>query len=268
MYTERDELIRDVERIIEKVLPTHTRDGQTIVEFQEFNEDGDTVLAAINEAPRPAITMFLAVTGLSTGDVENTLGFSSTYDIADRGTGLSHKDDRAQKLAPYLTERLTVNLNAESVIQETTLRWTVDHRRHYRKDFEAEVQTFMKNNGIPLLPDTEVQGSPDIAVPENNDEMAIVGEIRSSNKQDLGTRVREFQSEVRDLASLHPDAKIVIVMEFPEEIPEERYNSIKTDFQENVGEHLTAIYTENELAELVVDCQSWSPQLQKPIQAY
>jgi len=268
MYADREELIHDVQRIIDKVLPTYTRDEQTIIEFTAFDESGDTVLAAINEAARPAITMFLAVTGLSTNDVETTLDFSSTFDIADRGSGIPHKDDRAQRLAPYLTDRLTTDLHAETVIQQTTLRWTVDHRRHYRKDFEKEVQTHLQDKGIPLLPDTEVAGAPDIAVPENNDKMAVVGEIRSSNKQDLGTRVREFKSEIRHLAELHPDAKIVIVIEFAEEIPTERYESMKQDFEDSVGEQLSGIYSGTDIAKLAVDCQRWSPQLQKPIQSY
>lgn len=267
LYEDREQLIRGVERIIEKVLPTHSREGHTTVEFSEIT-DGDPILAAINEAPRPAITMFLAVTGLSTSDVETELDFTSTYDIADRGRDLPHKDPRAKKLAPYFAERLTVDLNAETVIQQTTYRWTLDHRRHYRKSFEADVQTFLESHGIPLLPDTEVAGSPDIAVPHNNDDMAIVGEIRSSNKQDLGTRIREFHSEVRDLASMHPDAKIVIVLDFAEDISEDRYQDIKNGFWDAVGDDLTAIYTQDELDELVVDCQRWAPQLQRPIQSY
>ncbi len=267
LYEDRELLLRDVKRIIEKVLPTVTENGRTTVKFSEI-EDGDTVLAAINEAPRPAITMFLAITGLSTSAVERDLDFTSTYDIADRGSELPHKDHRAKKLAPYLVERLTVDLLDESVIQQTIYRWTLDHRRHYRKDFEDEVQTYIEKRGIPLLPDTEVDGSPDIAVPKNNDDMAIVGEIRSSNKQDLGTRVREFHSEVRDLAALHPNAKIVIVIDFAEEIPEERYERIKDEFWEEVGDDLTAIYTQDELSELAVDCQTWAPQLQQPIQSY
>jgi len=267
MYEDREVLLTSVNRIIEKVLPTYTRDGRTVVEFTSIT-DGDPILAAINEAPRPAITMFLAVTGLSTSQVESELEFHSTYDIADRGSELPHKDYRAKRLAPYLATRLTDDLLAETVRQQTVYRWTVDHRRHYRKDFEGEVQKYLERRGIPLLPDTEVKGAPDIAVPKNNDEMAIVGEIRSSNKQDLGTRVREFHSEVRDLASMHPDAKIVIVMEFPEEISDERYQEIVDGFWAEVGDDLTAIYTADELSELAVDCQRWAPQLQPPIQSY
>lgn len=267
MYADREDLIHDVNRIIEKVLPTYTRDGREVVEFTAIT-DGDPVLAAINEAPRPALTMFLAVTGVSTSDVESALQFNNTYDIADTGSGLPHKDDRAKKLAPYLAARLTEDLMAETVIQQTTYRWTLDHRRHYRKNFEDEVQAQLRNNGVPLLPDTDVAGSPDIAIPRNNDEMAVVGEIRSSNKQDLGTRIREFQSEVRDLAALHPNAKIVIVLEFAEDIPEARYDRIKEDFWDTVGDNLTGLYTQDEIDELVVNCQHWTPNVQKPIQAY
>lgn len=267
MYEDREPLIEGVERIIEKVLPTQTRDGLTIVKFTSI-DDGDPILAAINEAPRPAITMFLAVTGLSTADVETALDFSSTYDIADRGSSLPHKDPRAKKLASYLVDRLEMDLTAETVIQQTTYRWTLDHRRHYRKDFEETVQKHLENNGIPLLPDTEVKGSPDIAVPNNSDDMAIVGEIRSSNKQDWGARVLEFQSEVRSLALEHPEAKIVIVMDFAEEIDESRYEGMKQDLWDAVGENLDGLYSQDELDELVVDCQRWASQLQQPIQAY
>lgn len=267
MYTDRDDVITGVHRVIDKVLPTHTRNGETVIEFTAIT-DGDPILAAINEAPRPALTMFLAVTGLSTNRLETELNFTSLYDIADRGDDLPHKDPRAQKIAPYIADRLTMDLMEETVVQQTTYRWTIDHRRHYRKDFEEQVRTHLINNGVPLLPDTEVRGAPDIAVPKNNDEMDVVGEIRSSNKQDLGTRVREFHSEVRDLAKQHPDAEIVIVLEFPEEITEERYERIKNGFWDAVGEHLTAIYTHTELHELTVDCQRWASQLQQPIQSY
>lgn len=267
MYAERELLIDDVQNIIDRVLPTYSRDGYTTVEFSTI-EDGDLILAAINEAPRPAITMFLAVTGISTTDLQEKFGFSNTYDIADRGDELPHKDFRAQKIAPYLAELLTEDLLADSVIEQTAYRWTVDHRRHHRKDFEAEVQSHLEQNGIPLLPDTQVEGAPDIAVPNNNDTMDVVGEIRSSNKQDWGTRLREFQSEVRDLASAHPNAEIVIVMEFAEEITDERHAEMNAELWEAVGDDLTALYTKDDLDELVVDCQRWASQLQQPIQAY
>jgi len=247
LYEERVELIADVERIIEKVLPTRTVDGYDIVEFTSITS-GDPVLAAFNESPRPAITLFLAVTGVSTGDVETQLGFNDTYSIADNWTQLPHKNPRAQKLAPYLAEKLTEDLLVETVIQQTVYRWTLDHRRHHRKDFEKHVQSFLEKKGIPLLPDTQVEGSPDIAVPHNNDEMAIVGEIRTSNKQDWGTRISEFYSEIRDLALLHPDAEIVVVMQFPEEITSERFERIKQGFDENVGDQLTRLYTADELS--------------------
>lgn len=267
LYEEREALLASVERIIEKVLPTRTVDGHEIVEFTEM-KSGDPVLAAFNEAPRPAIAMFLAVTGVSTSDVETKLGFNDTYSIADNWTQLPHKNPRAKKLAPYLAEKLSEDLLAETVIQQTMYRWTLDHRRHHRKDFETRVQSFLTKNGIPLLPDTQVDGSPDIAVPHNNDDMAVVGEIRSSNKQDWGTRISEFYSEIRDLASLHPEAEIVVVMQFPEEITDERFERIKKGFDENVGEQLTRLYTAGELSRLVVDCQTWASQLQQPIQAY
>lgn len=267
LYQQRAEVITNTNRIIDKVLPTRVVDGYQIIKFSEI-KTGDPILAAFNEAPRAAITMFLAVTGVSTNDVETTLGFNDTYSIADNWTQLPHKNPRAQKLAPYLAEKLSEDLLTETVIQQTVYRWTLDHRRHHRKDFENEVQTFLKESGIPLLPDSKVDGSPDIAVPHNNDAMAVVGEIRSSNKQDWGTRISEFYSEIRDLASLHPDAEIVVVMEFPEEITTERYTEMKKGFGKNVGEQLTRLYTSEELSELVVDCQQWASQLQQPIQAY
>jgi predicted nucleotidyltransferase len=268
MYAERKDLLSAINRVIDHALPTRTEDGRVIVEFSNLERDGDRVLGAINESPRPAIAMFLAVTGYSTNDVETKLNFYNTYDIADTGSGLAHKDHRAKRLSRLLASKLNQDLLKETVVAQTTFRWTLDHRRHYRSDFEADVQDHLKNGGVPLLPDHEVEGSPDIAIPRNNDDFAVIGEIRSSNKQDWGARIAEFQSEVRDHAATHPGAKIVIVVEFAESVSPERYARMKTRLREQVGGQLDRLYTHEELDSLLMDCQLWTPQIQQPLHIY
>lgn len=269
LYTDREELTRQVEEVVEKALPTTQRGTVEMVLFESDVNQEDVILSALNESPRAAITMFLAVTGLSTNDVETALGFSNLYAIADTGDELPHKDFRSQRFAPYILDYLTVDMLRETVVQQTVHRWTLDHRRHYRKEFENEVLTKLEQSGVPLLPDSQVVGQPDIAVPKNNDEMAIVGEIRTTNKQDVGNRIGEFKSEIHDLTEeLHVNAKCVIVLKVEEEITPSREKELIQDLQNSVGHLVSGIYTDDELVDLVIDCQTWAPQTQPPLQQF
>lgn len=267
LYEDRENLLVKVNQVIDNALPTVTKGGLEIVEFKEINTV-DTILGAFNEAPRPAITMFLAITGMSTSDVENKMSFSNTYGIADTGSELPHKDYRARPLAKLLLNHLTTNLLRETVLQQTTHRWTLDHRRHYRKEFEDEVLSELEQNGIPLLPDSQVNGSPDIAVPKNNDEMAIVGEIRKSNKQDIGARIDEFKSEIRHHSSEHPNAKLIVVLQLAEKVSERREKELLFELEDSIGHLLDGLYTDDDFHALVTDCQKWTPQTQPPLQQF
>lgn len=262
-YETRDEVINAVETVIYDSLPVHSINGTDIIEFSSVNVDD--ILTALNTDARPAIAMFLAVTGRSTADVESSTGISTTYNIADTGSELPHRDHRAKPFATHIEEFLIADLPVETVLMQTRYRWELDHRRHYRKGYEKRVLDTLRDAGIPLLPDSQVAGSPDIAVPNNDDSMAIVGEIRSSNKQDWGTRIREFKSEVRDHATEHPNARIVIVLEFPEAVSDSRRREIIGTLGESVGESLDGIYTSEDLDRLVQDLREWAPNVQETL---
>lgn len=267
LYDDRNELLHAVKQVIDNTLPTERVGEREIVLFSEI-DSADSILAAINESPRPALTMFLAVTGLSKGDVHKQLGFRGVYGIADTGDYLPHKDDRAQELAPLLVKHLSVDLVKETVLQQTAHRWTLDHRRHYRKTFEQEVKNTLLEAGIPLLPNRAVEENPDIAVPDTNSSVCIVGEIRRTNKQDRGNRIREFESEMRSHAETHPTAETVIVFEIAEELPQHKLNRNVANIKQELEDTVSGVYTRNELNNLVSDCRRWTSQIQPRIQQF
>lgn len=267
MYEDRAHIISELNTLIDERFPTSV-EGRT--EYIEFSEkvDKDTILSAMNRNPKLTIRMCLAVSGLSISQLENRLDISNVYGIGEQSTGLNHTDDRAQQIAPLLADQLSTDLATEVVKNQTVYTWTVNHRRHYRKKFEDIIQEKIKEHNIPLVSDSKVDGSPDIAIPNPDDSMAIVGEIRTTNKQDIGARIREFESEIRNLNTLHPNAKVIVVLKTEEEITKTRKDRIESNLFESIGDELTQFYWDENIDKLLTDCQQWTPQTQETLDTY
>ncbi|WP_302083758.1 hypothetical protein [Salinibaculum rarum] len=265
LYKDRDTTLAAVNHIITTFFPTIKQEAHTVVAFSELDDDGVTVLNALRREPRATLDMLLAVSGLSKEDITHDLNIASIYTIED--TSSIHTDDRATAFAPYITDRLTTDLTKQTVLSETAAKFIRDQRRHYRGKFEEETLDFLADAGLPLRPDTEVAGQPDIAIPGDGN-MAIVGEIKTGNKQDWGTRVRELRSQFEQHSKTHPEAKLILVCEFDEPVGDDRITDIKDEFKHRLGDLLDGFYTTDDFDRLRDECTMWAPQHQETISTY
>lgn len=241
--SERENLVESVAAVIDAYFPIDDGGYRPIVQFGSMeSNDIDRILGAFNYDAEATLQLLAGVTGVAIKTAQRRVGVSGLHDIADL-EGLAHKNERVKKAARFYLSHLDVSLPLSAVLQTVEFRWTVEYRRVYRQDFESKVLSELEARGIPVVSGDSYPCRPDIAVPDLNDDLVVVGEIRKIGAGKLHTRFSEFESEVITLGRRYPDASIVLIFDSFEDLEVD-------DYQKYIDGLYDALPDDNNLADV------------------
>lgn len=262
------ELEEGVKEIINKHYPTEKNSEDPIVCFNEIDETTpDTLYASFITDPEATLQLLAAVTGIPIKTAGRECDIPSLHTVAECDI-LPHKDSRVSNVVPFYQNHLPEKLPLSAILQTVTYRWIDEYRRSRRQNFESNILTELEQNGIPTISGNQLEGKPDIAIPDETDAPTIVGEVRIMSYDQIKIRFDEFKTEVNTLANIYPNANIVVVFGCFEELSMDKYIDHIQKLKHQTPDRLHDVYYQTQLDKLVTDLKEIAPVTQASLSSY